>query len=213
VKNAAAPINNLEDILTSSYKVTIVEYGSTYEFFQTSQYETHRKIWYRIQAHNSFVGNTSEAVKLVRGKDDYVFIYDGPVVRHLANNQPCDLITGKIYFSRFKNTGMRKKNAKTLICYARLTLDSRNARNRSRTGKTCFVFFNLFVKISGRISTVVGRGYFSHSSSHSENVAVCSQGMYIYALFFHLLLDQGKGFVIIFNNRLHVRQKEQIKRK
>lgn len=101
VKNAAAPINNLEDILTSSYKVTIVEYGSTYEFFQTSQYETHRKIWHRIQAHNSFGGNTSEAVKLVRGKDDYVFIYDGPVVRHLANNPPCDLITGKDYFSRF----------------------------------------------------------------------------------------------------------------
>ena len=107
VKNAAAPINNLEDILTSSYKVTIVEYGSTYEFFQTSQYETHRKIWYRIQAHNSFVGNISEAVILIRGKDDYVFIYDGPVVRHLAKNQPCDLITGKSYFSRFKNTGMR----------------------------------------------------------------------------------------------------------
>ena len=105
VKNAAAPINNLEDILTSSYKVTIVEYGSTYEFFQTSQYETHRKIWYRIQAHNSFGANTSEAVKLVRGKDDYVFIYDGPVVRHLANNPPCDLITGKDYFSRFITLG------------------------------------------------------------------------------------------------------------
>lgn len=101
MKNAVAPINNLEDILTSSYKVTIVEYGSTYEFFQTSHYETHRKIWYRIQGHNSFVGNTSEAVKLVRGKDDYVFIYDGPVVRHLANNPPCDLITGKSYFSTF----------------------------------------------------------------------------------------------------------------
>lgn len=108
VKNAVAPINNLEDILTSSYKVTIVEYGSTYDFFQTSQYETHRKIWYRIQAHNSLVGNTSEAAKLVRGKDDYVFIYDGPVVRHLANNPPCDVITGnESYFSKFENTGMR----------------------------------------------------------------------------------------------------------
>ena len=32
-------------------------------------------------------------------------------------------------------------------------------------------FFNLFVQISGRIWTVVGRGYFSHASSYRENVA------------------------------------------
>ena len=32
-------------------------------------------------------------------------------------------------------------------------------------------FLNLFVQISGRIWTVVGRGYFSHDSSHSENEA------------------------------------------
>ena len=30
---------------------------------------------------------------------------------------------------------------------------------------------NLFVQMSGRIWTVVGRGYFSHASSYSENVA------------------------------------------
>ena len=43
--------------------------------------------------------------------------------------------------------------------------------------------------------------------------SLCSQGMYIYALFFHLLLHQGKGVVIIFNNRLHVRQKKKNKLK
>ena len=32
-------------------------------------------------------------------------------------------------------------------------------------------FFSSFVQISGRIWTVVGSGYFSHASSHSENVA------------------------------------------
>ena len=45
--------------------------------------------------------------------------------------------------------------------------DSRNALNRSRTGKNPF----LFVQISGQIWTVVSRGYFLHDSSHSENVA------------------------------------------
>ena len=45
--------------------------------------------------------------------------------------------------------------------------DSHNALNWSRTGKNPF----LFVQISGRIWTVVGRGYFLHDSSHSENVA------------------------------------------
>ena len=64
-------------------------------------------------------------------------------------------------FARIKNI------ATTLICYARLTLDSRNALNRSRTGKNRG-FFNLFLQISGRIWTVVGRGYFSHDSSHNK---------------------------------------------
>ena len=50
------------------------------------------------------------------------------------------------------------------------TQDSRNAVNRSRTGKTVF-FFNLFAQISGRIWTVVNRGFFSNASPHSENVA------------------------------------------
>ena len=35
-------------------------------------------------------------------------------------------------------------------------------------------FLNLFVQISGRIWTVVGRGYFSHASSHNENYSVAS---------------------------------------
>ena len=35
--------------------------------------------------------------------------------------------------------------------------------------KACF--FNLFFQISGWVWMVVGRGYFSHTGSHSENVA------------------------------------------
>ena len=50
------------------------------------------------------------------------------------------------------------------------TQESRNVLNRLRTGKKP-VFFNLFVQISGRIWAVVGRGYFSHDSSHRGNVA------------------------------------------
>ena len=50
------------------------------------------------------------------------------------------------------------------------TQESRNVLNRLRTGKKT-VFFNLFVQISGRIWAVVGRGYFSHDSSHRGNVA------------------------------------------
>ena len=63
-----------------------------------------------------------------------------------------------------------KKIATTLICWARLTQDSCNALNQSRTEKKPG-FFNLFVQISGQIWTVVSRGYFSHDSSNSENVA------------------------------------------
>ena len=50
------------------------------------------------------------------------------------------------------------------------TQESRNALNRLRAGKKT-VFFNIFVQISGQIWAVVGKGYFSHHSSHLENVA------------------------------------------
>ena len=97
VKNAASPINNLEDILKSSYKVAIIESGSTYEFFKTSQYETHKKIWNRIKADQSWVKTTKEAIQWLRETEESVFIYDGPVVRYAANHQPCDLMTGKTF--------------------------------------------------------------------------------------------------------------------
>ena len=61
-----------------------------------------------------------------------------------------------------------KKNIYILRQLWSATQDSRNALNRSRTGKNSF--FNWFVQISGRIWTVVRRGYVSHASSHSENV-------------------------------------------
>lgn len=85
----------MEDLLASSYKVTTLQGGAIQEFLETSKFETYRKIWFRIQADNSLTRNTSEAVQLIRGgKDDYVFIYDGPSIRHIANKPPCDLITG-----------------------------------------------------------------------------------------------------------------------
>ena len=63
--------------------------------------------------------------------------------------------------------GNIKKLRQLLICYARLTQCSKPVKNRKK-----LVFFNLFVQIiSGWSSTVVGRGYFSHASSYSENVA------------------------------------------
>ena len=37
--------------------------------------------------------------------------------------------------------------------------------------RSIYPFFNFFVQISERIRTVVGRGYFPHDSSHSEDEA------------------------------------------
>ena len=89
-----APINNLEDVIASSYQVTTLDSGSIYEFFKTSKYQNHRQIWHRIQADNAFARNINDAVHFIREKDDRVFIFDGPVIRHIANKPPCDLITG-----------------------------------------------------------------------------------------------------------------------
>ena len=60
-----------------------------------------------------------------------------------------------------------KKIATTLVCYARLTQDScsKPVKNRKKP------VFNLFIQISGQIWMVITRGYFSHNSSHSKNVA------------------------------------------
>ena len=97
--------------------------------------------------------------------------------------------------------------------HARLTLDSRNTLNRSRTGKTCFFQF-IRQYFSTDLNGCRQRLRFALQLTQCK-CSLCSQGMYIYALFFHLLLHQGKDVVIIFNNRLHVRQKKkkQIKKK
>ena len=77
-----------------------------------------------------------------------------------------------------------KKIATTLICYARLTQCSKPVKHRKNP------FFYLFVQISGRIWTVVGRGYFSH-----EKCSLCSQGTYIGV--------RGRGYnPIIFYSKL-----------
>ena len=41
-------------------------------------------------------------------------------------------------------------------------------------------FFNSFVQTFGQIWMVVDRGYFSHASSHSENVASACRVPYLY---------------------------------
>ncbi|XP_078382291.1 glutamate receptor 2-like [Oculina patagonica] len=91
VKNAENPINNLEDIVKSTYQVGVIGSSSVYEDFKTSQYETHKKIWHRIEESNTIVESTSEGSQLVRERDKFVFIDDGPILRHEASQPPCDL--------------------------------------------------------------------------------------------------------------------------
>ena len=60
----------------------------------------------------------------------------------------------------------RRFNDQRLFADARLTQCSKPIEN----GWTP-VFLNLFVQVSGRIWTVVGRGYFSHATLYNENLA------------------------------------------
>ena len=76
-----------------------------------------------------------------------------------------------------------------------LTQDSRNALNRSRTRKN--PFFNLFVQISGRIWTVVGRGYFSHASSYRENVASAHRVLSLLHTASHYLIKTTANIVCL----------------
>ena len=95
VKNAEHPINNLEDIVKSSYSVGILDSSSTSEFFETSGYETHKKIWHKIKSEGTLAENTAQGVEWVREKDEFAFITDGPFLQHIANKKPCDLQVGK----------------------------------------------------------------------------------------------------------------------
>ncbi|XP_078384338.1 glutamate receptor ionotropic, kainate 2-like isoform X1 [Oculina patagonica] len=93
VKKAQHSIRSLEDILDSSYQVAVIESSSQYEFFKTSQYEPYRKIWHKIQTENTIVKSTSQGVQWVREKEKRVFTSDGPFLRYVANQPPCDLTT------------------------------------------------------------------------------------------------------------------------
>ena len=72
-----------------------------------------------------------------------------------------------------------------------LTQHSRNALNRSRTGKTRF---NLFVQFLDGFEWVVGRGYFSHASSYCENVASAHR-----VVFWKTVLYFGKLICVLGN--------------
>ena len=84
-------------------------------------------------------------------------------IRHAIREQN-QIVRSVVKWREFRGN---KKIATTLICYARLTQCSKPVKNSEKKTR----FLDLFVQISGRIWTVVGRGYFSHASSHSENVA------------------------------------------
>ncbi|XP_022787722.1 glutamate receptor 4-like isoform X2 [Stylophora pistillata] len=91
VKNAEHPINNLEDIVKSSYSVAILDSSSTSEFFKTSGYETHKKIWHKIKSDGTLAKDTAQGVEWVREKEEFAFITDRPFLQDIANNKPCDL--------------------------------------------------------------------------------------------------------------------------
>ncbi|XP_078383344.1 glutamate receptor ionotropic, kainate 2-like [Oculina patagonica] len=93
VKNAQNPIHHLEDIVDSSYQVAVLESSSTLEFLKTSQYEPYKKIWHSIQREGTTVKSTSQGIQWVREKDKFLFYSDGPLLKYVANQQPCDLTT------------------------------------------------------------------------------------------------------------------------
>ncbi|KAK2560025.1 Glutamate receptor ionotropic [Acropora cervicornis] len=93
VKNTQQAIKNLEDVLRSSYKVGVRDETTVSEFFEASQYDQHRKIWHRIQTGNNKFKSTPQAIQWVRETEESLFIYDGPILRHVANQPPCDLVS------------------------------------------------------------------------------------------------------------------------
>ena len=97
IKSDENPIKNLEDLAKSSYQVGLIDSTSSVEAFKSSQYETDQKIWRRVTEQNTIVKDTNEGYKMVREKEEFAFISDGPTLQLLASQPPCDLTTGKLY--------------------------------------------------------------------------------------------------------------------
>ena len=94
VKYAEHPINNLEDLAKSNYETGVIHSGATYQAFKESQYETHKKIWHRMKVANTFPPSIAEGVQWVRERERFVFISEGPTLRHAAKEPPCNLKSG-----------------------------------------------------------------------------------------------------------------------
>ena len=96
VKNTEHPIHNLEELAKSAYQVGILGSSSVSDAFETSQYETHQKLWQRVRTGNTFVASTSQGIQWVRERENFVFIHDGPALKYTSNQPPCDLTTGSL---------------------------------------------------------------------------------------------------------------------
>ncbi|XP_073250677.1 glutamate receptor ionotropic, kainate 5-like [Porites lutea] len=93
VKNAERPINNLKDLANSNYEIGVIHSGATYQAFKESQYETHKTIWHRMEAANTFLPSIAEGVQWVREREKFAFISEGLTLRHAAKKPPCNLKT------------------------------------------------------------------------------------------------------------------------
>ena len=112
-------------------------------------------------------------VQWVASADNSSILFSMVHAQNSSSDSQAQLIVRSVV--EWCKSGGNKKIVNTLICYARLTQCSKPVENRK---KTCF--FNLLVQTSGRIWTVVGRGYFLHDSSHSKNVASARRVFVIY---------------------------------
>ena len=91
-------------------------------------------------------------------------------IRH-AISQAKLIVRSVVKWRKFRGN---KKIALTLICYARFTQDSRNALNRSTTGKNCFFKFilpNFWTDLNGCRQRIL----FARQLTQRK-CSLCSQG-------------------------------------
>lgn len=102
MKNAEHPIRSIEDIVKTSYQVGVRASSSTAHTMKYSKYETHQKIWQRIERDGTQAESLDQGVQWVREKDKFVYMTDGPLLQHVANQPPCDVKVGKYHRKNLK---------------------------------------------------------------------------------------------------------------
>lgn len=89
-KNTKRSINSLDELANQKkIKYGVLNGGSLYNFFKTSEVQTYKKMFQTMDSDKSFVNSTKEGVQRVR-EGGFAYLTDGPYLDYHNRRKPCN---------------------------------------------------------------------------------------------------------------------------